>query len=94
MHYSSIGDTPPLLLYNQESENAWATRWDIYLSSQNKNQGIHYFNLVNSVVIALFLTGMVALILLRALHKDISRYNRVEARVSGCGERGQFECQR
>jgi transmembrane 9 superfamily protein 2/4 len=38
-------------------------------------------SLVNSIVIALFLTGMVALILLRALHKDISRYNRLEAKV-------------
>lgn len=35
--------------------------------------------MVNSIVIVLFLTGMVAMILLRALHKDISRYNAVDA---------------
>lgn len=34
---------------------------------------------MNSIVIVLFLTGMVAMILIRALHKDISRYNAVEA---------------
>lgn len=42
---------------------------------------IHWFSLVNSIVIVLFLTGMVGMILLRALHKDISRYNAVEAQV-------------
>lgn len=34
---------------------------------------------MNSVVIVFFLTGMVSMILIRALHKDISRYNAVEA---------------
>lgn len=43
---------------------------------------IHWFSLVNSIVIVLFLTGMVGMILLRALHKDISRYNAVEAQVN------------
>ncbi|RUS15254.1 Endomembrane protein 70-domain-containing protein, partial [Jimgerdemannia flammicorona] len=56
---------------------SWATRWDNYLNIFDPN--IHWFSLVNSVVIVLFLTGMVAMILLRALHKDISRYNAVEA---------------
>nr|CAG8469448.1 276_t:CDS:10 [Entrophospora candida] len=59
------------------SETAWATRWDNYLHTFDPR--IHWFSLVNSVVIVLFLTGMVAMILLRALHKDISRYNQLEA---------------
>jgi transmembrane 9 superfamily protein 2/4 len=36
---------------------------------------IHWFSIINSIVIVLMLTGMIAMILLRALHKDISRYN-------------------
>ncbi|CAG8694350.1 1184_t:CDS:2, partial [Acaulospora morrowiae] len=59
------------------SPTAWATRWDNYLHTFDPR--IHWFSLVNSIVIVLFLTGMVAMILLRALHKDISRYNQIEA---------------
>ncbi|SAM06269.1 hypothetical protein [Absidia glauca] len=59
-----------------ESNTAWATRWDSYLHILDPS--IHWFSLVNSIVIVLFLTGMVAMILIRALHKDISRYNAVE----------------
>ncbi|ORZ01497.1 hypothetical protein BCR43DRAFT_487026 [Syncephalastrum racemosum] len=59
------------------SSTAWATRWDNYLHVLDPS--IHWFSLVNSIVIVLFLTGMVAMILLRALHKDISRYNAVDA---------------
>ncbi|OAD69846.1 hypothetical protein PHYBLDRAFT_135502 [Phycomyces blakesleeanus NRRL 1555(-)] len=62
------------------SSTAWATRWDSYLHILDPS--IHWFSLVNSIVIVLFLTGMVAMILLRALHKDISRYNAVEAQVN------------
>ncbi|KAI8080458.1 hypothetical protein BDF21DRAFT_339704 [Thamnidium elegans] len=59
------------------SEKPWATRWDNYLNVLDPS--IHWFSLVNSIVIVLFLTGMVAMILIRGLHQDISRYNAVEA---------------
>ncbi|CAO3622305.1 unnamed protein product [Cunninghamella echinulata] len=58
------------------SKKPWATRWDNYLHVLDPS--IHWFSLVNSIVIVLFLTGMVAMILIRALYKDISRYNSVE----------------
>ena len=35
-------------------------------------------SLVNSFIIVIFLTFMVAMILIRSLHKDIDRYNQVE----------------
>ena len=38
---------------------------------------IQWFSILNSLVIVLFLSGMVAMILLRTLHKDIARYNQV-----------------
>lgn len=37
---------------------------------------------MNSLVIVLFLSGMVAMILLRTLHKDIARYNQMDSSVS------------
>lgn len=36
---------------------------------------IHWFSIVNSIVIVMILASMVAMILLRTLHRDISRYN-------------------
>lgn len=61
----------------QPVDQAWATRWDKFLLVSEPR--IHWFSLVNSIIIVLFLTGMVAMVLLRALHKDISRYNQFEA---------------
>jgi len=46
----------------------WASRWDIYLTMTD-NQ-IHWFAIINSIIVVLFLTIMVAMILARALHKD------------------------
>ncbi|KAI8879114.1 hypothetical protein K501DRAFT_227258 [Backusella circina FSU 941] len=59
------------------SDTVWATRWDVFLHVSDPS--IHWFSLVNSIIIILFLTGMLSLILVRALHKDISRYNAVDA---------------
>ncbi len=39
---------------------------------------IHWFSIVNSIMIVLFLTGMIAMILMRTLHRDFMRYNRVD----------------
>lgn len=62
-----------------ESEIPWASRWDVFLrpSSDSANLQIHWFSITNSLMIVLFLTGMVALIMMRTLHKDISRYNEL-----------------
>lgn len=72
-------DTPTSITYTYDvrwrpSTISWATRWDNYLHTYDPK--IHWFSLVNSFVIVLFLTFMVGMILLRALHKDISRYNQ------------------
>ncbi|KAI9316908.1 hypothetical protein BX666DRAFT_2136548 [Dichotomocladium elegans] len=58
------------------SQTAWATRWDSYLHILDPS--IHWFSLINSIAIVIFLSGMIATILLRGLHKDISRYNSSE----------------
>ncbi|KAI9488770.1 hypothetical protein BDB00DRAFT_846904 [Zychaea mexicana] len=80
VHLKEDGSSEVVYTYSvtwTPSTTAWATRWDNYLHVVDPS--IHWFSLVNSIVIVLFLTGMVAMILLRALHKDISRYNAVEA---------------
>ena len=49
----------------------WASRWDTYLLMMDDQ--IHWFSIVNSLMIVLFLSGMVAMIMLRTLHRDISK---------------------
>jgi transmembrane 9 superfamily protein 2/4 len=62
----------------RESSVLWASRWDVYLTNNNAvSDKVHWFSIVNSIVIVLFLSFMVGMILVRALNKDISRYNRV-----------------
>ncbi|KAJ3579649.1 hypothetical protein NPX13_g919 [Xylaria arbuscula] len=63
-------------VYWRESPTAWATRWDKYLHVFDPN--IHWFSLINSAVVVVFLTITVASVLFRALRKDIARYNRLD----------------
>ncbi|KAH8916995.1 hypothetical protein BT69DRAFT_712114, partial [Atractiella rhizophila] len=58
-------------VYWAESATPWATRWDNYLHIFDPK--IHFFSLINSIVIAVFLCVMVGMILLRTVHRDISR---------------------
>ena len=55
----------------------WSSRWD-YILGSSAHTNIQWFSILNSLVIVLFLTGMVAMILLRTLHKDIARYNQID----------------
>ncbi|KAL0575741.1 Transmembrane 9 superfamily member 2 [Marasmius crinis-equi] len=59
-----------------ESDTPWATRWDNYLHIFDPR--IHWFSLVNSIVIVVFLCVMVGLILYRSVSRDISRYNAID----------------
>ncbi|GAB1212171.1 hypothetical protein ATERTT37_001301 [Aspergillus terreus] len=63
-------------VYWRESSTPWATRWDKYLHVYDPK--IHWFSLINSAVFVVFLVGMVSMILVRALKKDIARYNRLD----------------
>ncbi|KAI1617259.1 hypothetical protein EDD36DRAFT_158870 [Exophiala viscosa] len=76
---NDVGETSALYTYSvywRPSDTAWATRWDKYLHIIDPK--IHWFSLINSTVFVIFLVGMVGTILLRALRKDIARYNRLE----------------
>ena len=76
---SETGETPVTYTYSvhwRPSSTAWATRWDKYLHIVDPK--IHWFSLVNSTIFVVFLVGMVSSILVRALRKDIARYNRLD----------------
>ncbi|KAL2142647.1 hypothetical protein VTI28DRAFT_861 [Corynascus sepedonium] len=76
---SESGDTKVQFTYGVywvPSKTAWATRWDKYLHVFDPK--IHWFSLINSAVIVVFLVLTVMSILVRALKKDIARYNRLD----------------
>lgn len=59
----------------EKSSVEWSMRWDAYLTANSPNDKVHWFSITNSIMIVLFLTVMIAMILLRALKKDIAQYN-------------------
>lgn len=73
------GDTKVQFTYSvywRPSPTPWATRWDKYLHVFDPN--IHWFSLINSAVIVIFLVLTVMSLLVRALKRDITRYNRLD----------------
>eukprot|EP00948_MAST-09A_sp_MAST-9A-sp1_P000020 g20.t1 len=72
--------TPFVFTYEviwRESETPWANRWDPYLTNNHSDRTLHWFSIINSFLIALFLSSLSAIILSRMLNSDIERYNRV-----------------
>ncbi|KAK7597854.1 hypothetical protein V9T40_010079 [Parthenolecanium corni] len=55
----------------------WSSRWD-YILEMSPHTNIQWFSILNSLMIVFFLSGMVAMIILRTLHKDIARYNQID----------------
>jgi len=65
----------------------WSTRWDAYLSSSDDAQ-IHWFSILNSFMVVIFLSGLVGLIMVHTLRKDFQRYERGETLEEGQEETG------
>ena len=49
---------------------------------------IHWFSIVNSLLILIFLSGMVAMIIMRTLHADFRRYREMETQEEAQEETG------
>ncbi|MGH0157405.1 UNVERIFIED_CONTAM: hypothetical protein FKN15_042494 [Acipenser sinensis] len=64
----------------EESLVKWASRWDTYLTMSDVQ--IHWFSIINSVVVVFFLSGILSMIIIRTLRKDIANYNREDDIVS------------
>uniref|UniRef100_A0A7S3JWC0 Transmembrane 9 superfamily member n=1 Tax=Aureoumbra lagunensis TaxID=44058 RepID=A0A7S3JWC0_9STRA len=63
----------------EQSNIPWSSRWDVFLASPSgPDDKIHWFSITNSTMIVVFLTLMVAMILVRTLNKDIASYNAVD----------------
>lgn len=63
----------------KKSNIKWAMRWDLYLKMTDSQ--IHWFSIINSIMIVLFLSGMIAMIMMRTLHRDLLAYNQEDDRA-------------
>jgi transmembrane 9 superfamily protein 2/4 len=70
----------------EPSEIKWASRWDLYLLVTDDQ--IHWFSIINSLMIVIFLSGMVAMIMMRTLNHDIRTYNEASLEEEGREETG------
>ncbi|XP_071835822.1 transmembrane 9 superfamily member 4-like isoform X2 [Apostichopus japonicus] len=59
-----------------QSDVPWASRWDSYLKMSDVQ--IHWFSIINSMVVVFFLAGILTMIMIRTLRRDIARYNKDE----------------
>ena len=60
----------------ERSQIKWASRWDVYLEMADTQ--IHWFSIVNSVVVVFFLSGIITMIIIRTLRRDIAKYNMAD----------------
>lgn len=62
----------------EETDLAWATRWDPILNANAEIKQVQWFSIVNSLMVSLFLTALVATVMLRTVLKDFGRYNSIQ----------------
>lgn len=61
--------------WKEDNSIDWANRWDLYFVNNEESISVHWLAIVNSLVIAMLLTIMVAIVILRTLSRDILNYN-------------------
>lgn len=60
--------------FREEESIEWANRWDLYFVNQEESTKIHWFAIINSIVISGLLTAVVAVIFTRTIRGDIKMY--------------------
>lgn len=61
--------------WKEDNSIDWASRWDLYFVNDEDSVRIHWLAIINSAVIAMLLTIVVAIVMLRTLSRDIQKYN-------------------
>jgi transmembrane 9 superfamily protein 2/4 len=72
--------------WKENTEIKYSSRWDVYLLMTDDQ--IHWFSIINSLMIVLFLTGMVAMIMLRTLNADLRKYRELDTQEDAQEETG------
>jgi transmembrane 9 superfamily protein 2/4 len=63
-------------VYWEKNENIkWASRWDSYLRMPGGK--VHWFSILNSLLIVLVMASLVAMILIRTIRRDLAKYEQL-----------------
>ncbi|KAF2730731.1 hypothetical protein EJ04DRAFT_500011 [Polyplosphaeria fusca] len=66
--------------FRKEEKLEWKNRWDMYFVVADDSTNIHWFAIINSIVIAGLLSAVVAVILARTIQGDISDDGKIKSR--------------
>lgn len=58
------------------SDIKWPSRWDAYLKMEGAK--VHWFSILNSLMVIAFLAGIVFVILLRTVRRDLTKYEELD----------------
>ncbi|KAG8348315.1 putative Endomembrane protein 70 [Trypanosoma vivax] len=58
------------------SDDAWTSRWDVYLSV--REQKVHWYSIISSVLSAFSLTAIIAVVLVRAVWRDLGKSSGID----------------
>ncbi|KAK1295871.1 hypothetical protein QJS10_CPB15g01248 [Acorus calamus] len=58
------------------SDVRWPSRWDAYLKMEGAR--VHWFSILNSLMVIFFLAGIVFVIFLRTVRRDLTRYEELD----------------
>ncbi|KAM0040128.1 putative nonaspanin (TM9SF) [Helianthus debilis subsp. tardiflorus] len=59
-----------------KSDTKWPSRWDAYLKMEGAR--VHWFSILNSLMVIFFLAGIVFVIFLRTVRRDLTRYEELD----------------
>jgi transmembrane 9 superfamily protein 2/4 len=59
-----------------KSDIRWPSRWDAYLKMEGSR--VHWFSILNSLMVIFFLAGIVFVIFLRTVRRDLARYEELD----------------
>ncbi|XP_074579238.1 transmembrane 9 superfamily member 12-like [Curcuma longa] len=59
-----------------KSDIRWPSRWDAYLKMEGAK--VHWFSIMNSLMVIFFLAGIVFVIFLRTVRRDLTKYEELD----------------
>lgn len=60
----------------EKSDIRWPSRWDAYLKMEGAK--VHWFSILNSLMVISFLAGIVFVIFLRTVRRDLTKYEELD----------------
>ncbi|CRG97227.1 endomembrane protein 70, putative [Plasmodium gallinaceum] len=64
-----------------KSDNSFQHRSEHYYRNLNDQSMIHWFSIINSIILVILLSFLISTILIKALHKDINKYNKINTNI-------------